>query len=108
MELCARRGRQRRKRMGGRKHCRTLGGRTTCELGEAVEISVRDNGNGIPAEIMDRLFQPFFTTKPTGEGSDLGLSISYDIATQEHCGTITVDSQPRRYSEFTIWLPRKP
>ena len=62
-------------------------------LGEAVEIRVRDNGTGIPAEIRDKLFQPFFTTKPTGEGTGLGLSISYDIVTQQHGGTITVDSE---------------
>jgi signal transduction histidine kinase len=66
----------------------------TRENGEAVEIRVRDNGTGIPPEIRDKLFQPFFTTKPTGEGTGLGLSISYDIVTQQHGGTITVDSEP--------------
>ncbi len=60
----------------------------TRDLGEAVEIRVRDNGTGIPPEIRDKLFQPFFTTKPTGEGTGLGLSISYDIVTQQHGGTI--------------------
>src|SRR6185437_6020958 len=64
----------------------------TREAGDAVEIGVRDNGIGIPAEIRDKLFQPFFTTKPTGEGTGLGLSISYDIVTQQHGGTISVDS----------------
>ena len=64
----------------------------TRDLGDAVEVRVRDNGTGIPAEIKDKLFQPFFTTKPTGEGTGLGLSISYDIVTQQHGGTITVDS----------------
>ena len=59
---------------------------TTRDLGDAVEIRVRDNGTGIPAEIRDKLFQPFFTTKPTGEGTGLGLSISYDIVTQQHGG----------------------
>ena len=67
---------------------------TTRDVGEAVEIRVRDNGTGIPAEIRDKLFQPFFTTKPTGEGTGLGLSITYDIVTQQHGGTITVDSEP--------------
>ena len=78
----------------------------TRDLGDAVEIRVRDNGIGIPAEIRDKLFQPFFTTKPTGEGTGLGLSISYDIVTQQHGGTITVDSQVGEFTEFTIRLPR--
>ena len=78
----------------------------TRELGEAVEIRIRDNGTGIPPEIRDRLFQPFFTTKPTGEGTGLGLSISYDIVVQQHGGTITVDSQVGEFTEFAIHLPR--
>jgi len=61
---------------------------------------------GIPAEIRDKLFQPFFTTKPTGEGTGLGLSISYDIVTQEHGGTITIDSKVGEFTEFTVRLPR--
>jgi signal transduction histidine kinase len=81
---------------------------TTLDLGEAVEIRVRDNGIGIPVEIREKLFQPFFTTKPTGEGTGLGLSISYDIVTQQHGGSIAVDSKVDEYSEFTIRLPRKP
>ena len=80
---------------------------TTRDLGDAVEIRVRDNGIGIPPEIRDKLFQPFFTTKPTGEGTGLGLSISYDIVTQQHGGSITVDSEVGEYSEFTIRLPRE-
>jgi signal transduction histidine kinase len=80
----------------------------TRELGDAVEIRVRDNGIGIPEEVKDKLFQPFFTTKPTGEGTGLGLSISYDIVTQQHGGSITVDSKVGEYSEFTIRLPRNP
>jgi PAS domain S-box-containing protein len=78
----------------------------TCEDGDAVEIRVRDNGTGIPSELKDKLFQPFFTTKPTGEGTGLGLSISYDIVTQQHGGTITVESEPGAYTEFIIRLPR--
>ena len=66
---------------------------TTRDLGDAAEIRVRDNGTGIPADIRDKLFQPFFTTKPTGEGTGLGLSISYDVVTQQHGGTITVQSE---------------
>jgi signal transduction histidine kinase len=79
----------------------------TRDLGGAVEIRVRDNGAGIAPEIRDKLFQPFFTTKPTGEGTGLGLSISWDIVTQQHGGTITVDSGLGEFTEFTIWLPRR-
>jgi signal transduction histidine kinase len=79
---------------------------TTRELGDAIEIRVRDNGIGIPPENRDRIFQPFFTTKPTGQGTGLGLSISYDIVTQEHRGTIEVDSRLGEFTEFTVRLPR--
>jgi two-component system NtrC family sensor kinase len=78
----------------------------THDLGDAIEIKVRDNGTGIPPAIRDKLFQPFFTTKPTGEGTGLGLSISYDIVTQQHGGTIAVDSEVGAFTEFTIRLPR--
>jgi signal transduction histidine kinase len=80
---------------------------TTRDLGDAVEITVRDNGTGIPPNIRDKLFQPFFTTKPTGEGTGLGLSISYDIVTQQHGGTISVDSEVGAFTEFTVRLPRR-
>src|SRR5437763_6506358 len=80
---------------------------TTRDLGGEVEIRVRDNGTGIPPESRDRLFQPFFTTKPTGEGTGLGLSISYDIVTQQHGGTISVDSEFGAFTEFTVRLPRR-
>jgi signal transduction histidine kinase len=79
---------------------------STRDLGEAMEIRVRDNGIGIPHEIKDKLFQPFFTTKPTGEGTGLGLSISYDIVTQQHGGTIEVCSRVGEFTEFTVRLPR--
>jgi len=79
---------------------------TTLDLGDAVEVRVRDNGTGIAAEVRDKLFQPFFTTKPTGEGTGLGLSISYDIVTQQHGGSIEVESEPGQYTEFTVRLPR--
>ena len=79
---------------------------STRDLGEMVDVRVRDNGTGIPSEIRDKLFQPFFTTKPTGEGTGLGLSISYDIVTQQHGGTISVDGQVGEFTEFTIRLPR--
>jgi signal transduction histidine kinase len=80
---------------------------TTRDLGASVEIRVRDNGTGIAPEFRDKLFQPFFTTKPTGEGTGLGLSISWDIVTQQHGGTIAVDSMAGEFTEFTIRLPRR-
>jgi two-component system, NtrC family, sensor kinase len=80
----------------------------TREFGESVEIRVLDNGVGIPPEHREKLFQPFFTTKPTGEGTGLGLSISYEIVTQQHGGTITVDSKIGEFTEFTVRLPRRP
>ena len=78
---------------------------TTRDLGEAVEVRVRDNGTGIPPEIKDKLFQPFFTTKPTGEGTGLGLSISHDIV-QRHHGEMTVQTRLGEFAEFVIRLPR--
>ncbi|WP_241502303.1 sensor histidine kinase [Hymenobacter glacialis] len=69
-----------------------------------VEIRVRDNGLGIPEAVQQKIFQPFFTTKPSGEGTGLGLSLSYDIVTQGHSGTLTVDSEPGN-TEFLIGLP---
>ena len=80
---------------------------TTREFGESVEVRVRDNGVGVPLENRDKLFQPFFTTKPTGEGTGLGLSISYEVVTQQHGGTITVDSEVGDFTEFTVRLPRR-
>jgi len=79
----------------------------TQDLGDMVEVRVRDNGTGIAPEIRDKLFQPFVTTKPTGEGTGLGLSISYDIVTQQHGGTIEVDSSFGEFTQFTIRLPRR-
>jgi signal transduction histidine kinase len=78
---------------------------STRDLGNAVEVRVRDNGTGIAPEIRDKLFQPFVTTKPTGEGTGRGLSIAYDIVTQQHGGTIEVDSRVGEFTEFTIRLP---
>jgi len=75
---------------------------TTHDLGEAVEVRIRDNGIGISPEIKDKLFQPFFTTKPTGEGTGLGLSLSYEIVTQQHGGTIEVESKVGQFTEFTV------
>ena len=80
---------------------------TTRSLEDAAEVRVWDNGIGIPAGIRDKLFQPFFTTKPTGEGTGLGLSITYDIVTQQHGGSITVDSEVGEFTEFVVTLPRR-
>jgi len=79
---------------------------STRDLGEAIEVRVRDNGVGMSSEVRAKLFQPFFTTKPTGEGTGLGLSISYDIITQQHGGAIEVESEPGQFTEFTVRLPR--
>lgn len=70
-----------------------------------VKIVIRDNGKGIPESVKQKIFQPFFTTKPTGEGTGLGLSLSYDVITKGHGGTIKVDSEENQFTEFTITLP---
>ncbi len=79
----------------------------TKNLGDRVEIRIRDNGTGIPPEVKEKMFNPFFTTKPAGEGTGLGLSISHDIIVKQHSGTIAVDTEPGKFTEFTIVLPRK-
>jgi GAF domain-containing protein len=78
----------------------------TKNLGDRVEITIRDNGAGIPPEIKEKMFAPFFTTKPAGEGTGLGLSISHDIIVKQHAGSIEVDTQPGEFTEFKIILPR--
>jgi signal transduction histidine kinase len=78
----------------------------TRNLGDRVEIRIRDNGTGIPPEVKDKMFNPFFTTKPAGEGTGLGLSISHDIIVKQHAGSIEVDTQPGEFTEFRIILPR--
>ena len=78
----------------------------TKNLGDSVEIRIRDNGTGIPPEVKDKMFNPFFTTKPVGEGTGLGLSISHDIIVKQHGGSIEVDTQPGEFTEFRIVLPR--
>jgi signal transduction histidine kinase/ligand-binding sensor domain-containing protein len=78
---------------------------STKKLGDKVKINVSDNGNGIPAQLMDKIFQPFFTTKPAGQGTGLGLSLSYDIITKEHDGALTVQTKQGEGSTFTIQLP---
>jgi signal transduction histidine kinase len=77
---------------------------STKKEGNKVLISIRDNGNGIPQKIVDKIFQPFFTTKPTGQGTGLGLSLSYDIV-KAHGGEIKVASKENEGTEFTIQLP---
>jgi len=79
---------------------------STKNLGDRVEISIRDNGMGIPPEVKEKLFTPFFTTKPAGEGTGLGLSISHDIVVKQHSGSIEVDTKPGEFTEFRIILPR--
>ncbi len=70
-----------------------------------MEITVSDNGPGIPPEVRDRIFEPFFTTKPTGEGTGLGLSLSYDIVTKGHGGTMTVGESADGGAEFRLTVP---
>jgi signal transduction histidine kinase len=78
---------------------------STKRVGNKVEISVRDNGTGITQKVLDKIYQPFFTTKPTGQGTGLGLSLSYDIITKGHNGEIKVETRQGEYAEFTIRLP---
>jgi two-component system, NtrC family, sensor kinase len=78
---------------------------TTKKLDDAIEIRVRDNGMGVPPEVMAKIFQPFFTTKPTGQGTGLGLSLSYDIITKGHGGELSIDTEEGQFAEFAILLP---
>ncbi|MDH3215362.1 MAG: ATP-binding protein [Candidatus Krumholzibacteria bacterium] len=78
----------------------------TRNLGDKVEIRIRDNGPGIPREVRDKIFNPFFTTKPTGMGTGLGLSLSYDIIVQEHKGDLKVETEDGQFTEFVISLPK--
>jgi GAF domain-containing protein len=79
---------------------------STKSLGDTVEIRIRDNGTGIPSHVKDKMFNPFFTTKPAGEGTGLGLSMSHDIIVKQHGGTIDVETAPGQFTEFIILLPR--
>ncbi|HXL57044.1 MAG TPA: HAMP domain-containing sensor histidine kinase, partial [Chitinophagaceae bacterium] len=76
----------------------------TKKINDKIEIRVKDNGNGIPQKIIDKIFQPFFTTKPTGQGTGLGLSLSYDII-KAHGGEIKVETKEGEGAEFVIKLP---
>ncbi|MBR1157502.1 GAF domain-containing sensor histidine kinase, partial [Bradyrhizobium sp. JYMT SZCCT0428] len=79
----------------------------TRNLGDTVEICIRDNGTGIPIEVQEKMFNPFFTTKPAGEGTGLGLSMTHDIIVKQHGGRIDVATEAGQFTEFTIVLPRK-
>jgi signal transduction histidine kinase len=79
---------------------------STRSLGDRVEIRVRDNGTGIPPEVKEKMFNPFFTTKPAGEGTGPGLSICHDIIVKQHGGSIEVETQPGQFTEIRVILPR--
>jgi signal transduction histidine kinase len=89
----------------GANHEPTLAAATR-DLGDRVEIRIRDNGTGIPADVKEKMFDPFFTTKPAGEGTGLGLSISHDIIVKQHGGLIEVDTEPGEFAEIRVILPR--
>jgi two-component system NtrC family sensor kinase len=78
---------------------------STLQAAGQIVIKVKDNGTGIPDEVKDKVMQPFFTTKPTGEGTGLGLSLSYDIVVKAHGGSINIESAVNEYSIFIINLP---
>ena len=78
---------------------------TTKRMGDSVEIRVSDNGNGIPQRVVDKIFQPFFTTKPAGQGTGLGLSLSYDIITKGHGGELRVETEEGQGTTFIISVP---
>ena len=81
---------------------------STKNLGDRVEVRIRDNGTGMTPDVKEKMFNPFFTTKPTGVGTGLGLSISHDIIVKQHAGSIEVDTQPGEFTEIRIVLPRTP
>jgi signal transduction histidine kinase len=96
---------KRRAETGGDNYEPTLTA-STKNLGDQVEIRIRDNGTGITPDVKEKMFNPFFTTKPTGEGTGLGLSISHDIIVKQHGGSIEVDTQPGEFTEIRVVLPR--
>jgi signal transduction histidine kinase len=79
---------------------------TTRGAADHVEIRIRDNGTGIPPDVKEKMFNPFFTTKPAGEGTGLGLSMSHDIIVKQHGGSIEVETEPGAFTEFRLVLPR--
>jgi signal transduction histidine kinase len=78
----------------------------TRDMGDHVEITIRDNGIGMSPEVKKKMFNPFFTTKPAGEGTGLGLSISHDVIVKQHGGVIEVDTRPGEFTEIRVILPR--
>jgi two-component system NtrC family sensor kinase len=95
---------QKRQQTAGPGYAPTVQVRTR-RAGEEVEVCIRDNGTGIPEAVRSKIFQPFFTTKPSGEGTGLGLSLAHDIVTQGHGGTLSVDSREGEFTEFVLRLP---
>jgi two-component system NtrC family sensor kinase len=80
---------------------------STKKIQEKIEIRVKDNGTGIPEHVIEKIFNPFFTTKPTGKGTGLGLSMSFDIINKIHKGKLEVKSEPGESTEFIITIPEK-
>ncbi|GAB4015265.1 ATP-binding protein [Spirosoma koreense] len=95
---------QQRQKQSGADYSPTVSVSTRC-IDEQVEITVRDNGTGIPETVKQKIFQPFFTTKPTGEGTGLGLSLAYDTITKGHNGTLRVESEEGKGTTFVVTLP---
>jgi signal transduction histidine kinase len=95
----------RQRQQGGEAGYAPMVSLSTSQQGGTIEIRVQDNGTGMPAEVLTKIFQPFFTTKPTGEGTGLGLSLSHDIIAQGHGGTLAVESQQGVGSTFSVALP---
>src|SRR5262245_47776839 len=79
---------------------------STKNLGDRVEIRIRDNGTGMSPDVKEQMFNPFFTTKPTGEGTGLGLSVCHDIVVKQHGGSIEVETHPGEFTEIRVILPR--
>ena len=78
---------------------------STKKMDNKIIVNVKDNGTGIPQKTLDKIFQPFFTTKPTGQGTGLGLSLSYDIVTKGHGGELKVETKEGEYTGFSVILP---
>jgi len=96
----------RRKNESGHESLGAVLSASTRNLGNMIEIRIRDNGAGIPPEVRAKMFNPFFTTKPTGEGTGLGLSMAHDIIVKQHGGRIDVETKLGEFTEFIIALPR--